>query len=208
MKRLLLPLLILFSAGCSEHILRYHGRSYRTITAGEQTWMAENLATKTYRSGRKIPLISDYNVWTELTTPGSCYYKNDPAKLKKYGMLYNWYAVDGGNLCPVGWMVPTNNDWNILEKNLGGQLRAGGRMKAVKGWKGSDLNADDIGFNALPGGYRLNEDFLEGFSAIWWSSSPVDSDYVWGRRIDYKNSELLNTLNNRQNGFSVRCIKK
>jgi uncharacterized protein (TIGR02145 family) len=198
---------LLALAGCSKDIVKYHGENYKVIKAGDHYWMAKNLATDKYRNGRKIPLIDSLTVWSDLITPGCGYYNNDNALLRKYGMLYNWYAVETGKLCPVGWRVASNEDWLSLENFLGGHLRAGGKMKSVTGWKGKHVSADDIGFNALPGGYRLNEDFIAGYSAIWWSSTEIDNRWVWGRRIDNVSAELLNTMNNRQNGFSVRCVK-
>ena len=224
---------ILVLAGCSRSFfshntspdIKYHNKRYIIIQAGEQSWMAENLATSTYRYGKKIPVIKDYNIWPEMKTPGCGYYKNDSSMLRKYGMLYNWYAVDGGKLCPMGWRVATHQDWNKLEEFLGGQFRSGGKMKAVAGWKYRHISGDDIGFKALPGGYRLNDDFLEGAEAIWWSSSVAmntdfqkgklseeykslaeNKDYVWGRKIVYNSTYLYSTLNKRENGFSVRCV--
>ena len=38
----------------------------------------------------------------------------------KYGQLYNWYAVDDERgLCPSGWHVPSDEDWQDLEVFLG-----------------------------------------------------------------------------------------
>lgn len=207
MRNTLYLFLLLAFTGCSKNLLTYHGKHYKTILAGDRYWMAENLATDSYRNGEKIPVITDYSVWTELYSPGCGYHDNDSAMLRKYGMLYNWYAVDEGQLCPAGWNVPTNDDWLDLENFLGGHMRAGGKMKSLTGWKGKHISADDVGFKALPAGYRLNEDFAEGYAAIWWSSSPIDSQWVWGRRIDSDSNELLTTMNNRQNGFSVRCVR-
>jgi uncharacterized protein (TIGR02145 family) len=226
MKVFIAFIMLIFLSGCSKEFVRYHGHKYKAIQAGEQYWMAENLATRSYRLGKKIPLVNDYNVWPEMTTPECGYLNNDTSKLRKYGMLYNWYAVNGGKICPFGWRVPSHEDWLKLEKQLGGQLPAGGKMKAVSGWKGKHVSGDDIGFKALPGGYRLNNDFLEGFEAIWWTSSVADSSYfqkvkldepyrslafnhvyIWGRKIVSNSTELISTLNQRENGFSVRCVK-
>ena len=217
--------LFILLTGCSKEWIRYHGIKYNLIRAGEQVWMAENLASASFRTGRKIPVVKDYGIWPELETPACGYYKNDTSMLRKYGMLYNWYVVGGGKLCPFGWHVPSNDDWLKLEEFLGGHLRAAGRMKAVSGWSGKHVSGDDIGFKALPGGYRLNEDFQEGESGKWWSSSVAvevdfrneiidsyykdlvsDYEFVWGRSID-SGTELQSTLNRRNNGFSVRCIK-
>jgi uncharacterized protein (TIGR02145 family) len=207
MKLVLITGVLILIPGCSKDLVRYHNHQYKVIKTDDLLWMSENLATDRYRNGKKIPLIKSLDVWQDLYTPGCGYYNNDTAMLHKYGMFYNWYAVNTGKLCPRGWHVATNDDWLNLENFLGGHLRAGGKMKSITGWKGKHVSADDIGFNALPAGYRLNEDFIEGSSAIWWSSSEVDSRWVWGRRIDNVSAELLNTLNNRQNGFSVRCVR-
>ena len=220
----LIALLIL--SGCSKEFVRYHGHKYKAIRAGDQYWIDENLLTKSYRSGKKIPLINDYNQWPEMITPACGNYNNDTSKIRTYGMLYNWYAVNQGNLCPKGWRVPSHKDWLKLEEQLGGQFIAGGKMKAVSGWKGRHVSGDDIGFKAFPGGYRLNGDFLEGTEAIWWTSSVADSSYfqnvslsepygslaksnvyIWGRKIVSSSSELFSSLNLRENGFSVRCVK-
>lgn len=229
----ILTIIFLFT-GCTKSFLpshgrqeiTYHGKRYKILKAGDQYWMSENLATSTYRYGKKIPLITNYDIWPDMKTPGCGYYQNDTSELRKYGMLYNWYAVNGGKLCPARWRVPSHEDWNKLEEYLGGQFRSGGKMKAVSGWKGNHVSGDDIGFNALPGGYRLNNDFLEGFEAIWWSSTVADSryfqkvepdepyrslaasnKYIWGRKIVYDSSVFYSTLNLSENGFSVRCVK-
>jgi uncharacterized protein (TIGR02145 family) len=208
MKSTILFLALVILTGCSSVLLKYHGKVYKTTLIENQHWMAENLATNRYRNGRKIPFIESPWVWKDLYTPACGYYGNDTVKLRKYGMLYNWYAVEKGKLCPYGWRVASNTDWDLLEKSLGGNQRAGGRMKAAKGWSSKDVSGDDAGFNAMPGGYRLNEDFNEGDAAIWWSSTPVDKEWVLGRRIQYASTEIYTTLNNRQNGFSVRCVSR
>ena len=218
--------LLILIAGCSGDILTYHGGQYHKVVIGTQTWMKENLASSSYRMGRKISLVRDTYIWPDMESPACGYYSNDTAMLKKYGMLYNWYAVDGGKLCPLGWRVPTNEDWDELERHLGGYKFAGGRMKAIVGWDGKHISGDDAGFNALPGGYRLNEDFQEGMSGIWWSSTIADEEsfqsedmgkaysdlmnsdlFIFGRRIDYGSTDLSTTLNKPDNGFSVRCVK-
>jgi uncharacterized protein (TIGR02145 family) len=233
MKTIIISALVIILSGCSRIFvtdggqeISYHQKQYKIIKAGNQYWMASDLATDSYRNGKKIPLITDYRIWPEMKTPGCGYYNNDTANLPKYGMLYNWYAVNTGQLCPYGWRVPSHEDWNRLEETLGGQFRAGGKMKGVAGWKGAHVTGNDIGFNAVPGGYRLNGDFLEGEDANWWSTTiadtryfqKVDMDeeykkrlgnntYAWGRKIRSVGPTLLSTLNLRENGFSVRCVK-
>ena len=226
MKELLILIAILILSGCSKEVIKFHGHKYKVIEAGSQYWLSENLKTNRYRSGRKIPLINDVSLWPEMTTKACGYYENDSSKLIKFGMFYNWQAVDGGKLCPISWRVPTDNDWIILEEHLGGEIRAGGKLKSVSGWKGKHVSGDDIGFNALPGGYRLNGDFQEGESVVWWSSSIAQVNaledkktgesfntddpskkWIWGRRLEMNLNNLMNTVNRPNNGFYVRCVK-
>jgi uncharacterized protein (TIGR02145 family) len=222
---LIISLLLLFT-NCSREILKYKGHRYQVIKAGKQYWMAENLASDTYRNGKKIPIIKDYSIWPELNSPACGYYKNDSSMLKRYGMVYNWYAINSGELCPIFWRVPTSEDWDKIEKFLGGEMMAGGRMKAKTGWKHFHISADDIGFKALPGGYRLNDDYDAGNSVVWWSSTVAKSKdfgndelgksykgfiqeqkWIYGRRIHYSSSSLMKTLNRPNNGFYIRCLK-
>lgn len=51
-----------------------------------------------------------------------------------YGALYNWYAVDtlsnrNKNVCPVGWHVPSQQDFLELINYLGGESVAGIQLK-------------------------------------------------------------------------------
>jgi len=226
MKKLFFPLLILIITGCSKEIVKFHGHKYKVVEAGNQYWFAENLQTTRYRSGRKIPVVKNVSQWPDLTTRACGYYNNDTARLRKYGMFYNWKAVDDGKLCPVRWHVPTDDDWLELEKHLGGDKFAGGRMKSVTGWKGKHVSGDDFGFNALPGGYRLNTDLQEGEAVVWWSSSIAQVNelenkntgesfatndpskkWIWGRRIEAPLTILMSTANRPNNGFYVRCVR-
>ena len=226
MKILLIPFLLLLLTGCSKEMVKFHGYKYKVIEAGSQYWLAENLKTDRYRSGRKIPVIKDVSLWPEMITKGCGYFNNDSSRLIRYGMFYNWEAVDGGKLCPLSWRVPTDKDWLALEEHLGGDARAGGKMKSVKGWKGKHVSGDDIGFNALPGGYRLNGDFQEGEAVVWWSSSIAKVNdledkktgesfstddptkkWIWGRRLEMNLNILMSTVNRPNNGFYVRCVR-
>ena len=227
MKKILFPFILLLLSGCSKEIVKFHGQKYKVIEASGQYWLAENLKTDRYRSGRRIPVINDLSLWPEMTTKACGYYNNDSSKLSQYGMFYNWKAVELGKLCPIFWRIPTDKDWLALEEHLGGSGRAGGRMKSVSGWKGRHVSGDDIGFNALPGGYRLNGDFQEGEAVVWWSSSIAQVNeledsktgesfktddpmkkWIWGRRLEMNMNVLINTINRPNNGFYVRCVRE
>ena len=82
--------------------------------------MADNLKTTKFNDGTEIPLVPDNTEWAILTTPGYCIYSYDETTYKDiYGLLYNWYTVNTGKLCPKGWHVPTIKEWIILTDYLG-----------------------------------------------------------------------------------------
>ena len=102
------------------------GNMYKTTQIGTQLWTAENLKTTKFNDGTPISNVTDNTKWESLSTPGYCWYNNDEATYKgTYGALYNWYAVKTDKLCPSGWHVPSNDEWNTLITYLGGEIAAG-----------------------------------------------------------------------------------
>ena len=196
------------------------GNYYHTVKIGSQVWMAENLKTSKYNDGRAIPLVTDNTHWAGLSAPAYCWYNNDESGFKAtYGALYNWNAVNTDYICPTGWHVPDDAEWTTLTTFVGGMSVAGGKLKE-KGtahwlWDNS-VSTDENGFTALPGGFRLMENFVSiGSLGIWWSSSefspgglpyrPEES----GRHLEMNNSYDYALLGNvlKLNGLSVRCLK-
>jgi uncharacterized protein (TIGR02145 family) len=100
--------------------------------------MVENLNVSTFRNGDPIPEAKTNEEWEKAgknKQPAWCYYDNDPKNGAKYGKLYNWYAVsDPRGLAPAGWHVPSQEEWEILIKNLQGT--ASEKMKTKDGWNG------------------------------------------------------------------------
>jgi uncharacterized protein (TIGR02145 family) len=197
------------------------GNIYNTVTIGTQTWMAENLKTTKYNDGSTIPLVTDNAAWAALTTPGYSWYNNDSVSYSAtYGALYNWYSLNTGILCPTGWHVPIDNEWKTLEMYLGlTQAEAdttgwrgteqGTQLKNTSGWNSGGNGTNNIGFSALPGGLRYSfGSFWDGGSkGHWWSSTEFDASYAWNRSIYYGYGNVFRLNYEKQNGFSVRCLK-
>jgi uncharacterized protein (TIGR02145 family) len=175
--------------------------------------MTKNLKTTRYSDGTDIPLITDRTVWSNLTTPAYCWYDNDTTnKDTYYGALYNWYAVNSGRLCPVGWHVPTDAEWTTLTDYLGGSKVAGGKLKetGTTDWMGSNKNStDDYGFTALPGGDRGKKGSFcsVGYYGSWWSSTEKSSTNAWYRMMHFASSHVSRKNWVKNWGHSVRCMK-
>jgi len=187
------------------------GNTYTSIIINGQEWMQQNLAVTKYRNGDPIPTGLSNTTWQNTTSGAYAIYNNDAANNTLYGKLYNWYAVnDSRGLCPTGWHVPSDGEWTTLETNLGGSSVAGGKMKATSGWNSPNTGAtNESGFTALPGGYRGYDGTYGdvGSYGHWWSSTVDGLTSAWYRILHYNGSNVNRLLNDKQFGFSVRCVR-
>jgi len=210
---LLLSFIFLISLNIFGQIVTdVDGNKYNTVKIGKQTWMKENLKTTKFNDGTGIPILTNNRKWIKLRTPSYCYYDNNAAKYKStYGALYNWYAVNTYKLCPEGWHVPSDAEWQVLVYYLGGDDIAGGKMKeaGTKHWESPNEATNESGFSALPGGYRFSYgDFgNQGYNEIWWSSAEYDSGGAWYRGLGCSESVVYRGYGYKEYGFSVRCLR-
>lgn len=185
------------------------GNEYATVSIGSQLWMAENLRTTHFNDGTPIPLVTDPLAWS-LDTNAYCWYDNDSATYANpYGALYKWSTVETGNLCPVGWHVPSNSEWGILEIYAGGAAVAGEKLKESTSihWFSND-GSNSTGFTGLPGGRRnLNGTFEFIHSVgIYWTSDETTPNHGWSKWM-YDNGPNLDSYGIEEDAFSVRCVK-
>lgn len=183
------------------------------VIIGNQVWMLENLDVEYFRNGDLIPQAKTAEEWENAgknSEPAWCYYDNDESNGSKYGKLYNWNAVnDSRGLAPEGYRIPSNAELTELTDNLGKENLAGIKMKGTNGWYESGNGNNSSGFSALPGGFRyINGSFSDiGKVGNWWSSSESDSNNAVSRFLNYYNADVFNYNSDKQNGFSVRCLK-
>ena len=178
------------------------GNGYNIVTIGTQCWTKENLRVITYNDGTAIPLNNTYTsgtvstIWQGLTTGAYTIYGNETrsgANATNYGLLYNWYASKGiattgsttyKNICPTGYHVPTDSDWNKLVKFIDSgadtsstsgtkSTTAGDKLKKNDALWTANTGTDDYGFSALPGGYRNNVGSFNSIRSIafFWSAT-------------------------------------
>jgi uncharacterized protein (TIGR02145 family) len=189
------------------------GNVYNTVQISTQIWMAENLKTTKYNNGALIPQVTDPDSWWQLTTPAYCWYNNNQVSYgNTYGALYNWYTVGTGNLCPSGYRVPTQTEWQTLITYLGGSTLAGIKAKetGTTHWSNPNNATNESGFTALPGGSRNPVDgtfqliYDRGY---WWSSTMEVSHAYYYIEMRYNWNNIMLTTEREQLAFSVRCIK-
>jgi uncharacterized protein (TIGR02145 family) len=197
--------------------------TYNTVTIGTQMWMVENLRTTTFTGAGAIPNITGNPEWAALTTPAYCWYDNDPTNEPVYGAIYNWFAVQSGNLCPTGWHVPTDTEVNTMELFLGippadinlydwrGTAQGvGTEMKNTTGWLAGENGTNTSGFAGLPGGYRYFADGTfqaETHWSYWWTATELDLTRAWNRQLDGTHTGVNKAAVEKQAGKYVRCIK-
>ena len=186
-------------------------RTYSTVTIGNQVWMAENLDWKfsdlTFRDG-----VDGNEITNNVNLAQAAYYDYDESTYgvngNKYGLLYNWTAVDyiNNHLSALGvpsdWHVPTHAEWTALVSAVGED--SGTKLKSTTGWS-SGAGTDDYGFSAVPTG-DWNNGFIDiGFYAYFWTSEPSGSD-AWCRFV-YSGKNVQKRIQYRYHGFSVRLVK-
>ena len=200
------------------------GNIYNTVTIGSQVWMKENLKVTHYQTGELLPNITDTAAWRLSETGGRCYFDNDSASYNAtYGALYNWYAVsDKRFIAPVGWHIPTESDWNKLEKyldytvdttatewlgtDIGGKLKEAGYVH----WNTPNIGAtNSSGFTALPAGGRSKDGIYGGIFQLgdWWAINTFDSTTAWKRYLYYYTQQIERSMWYKTCGWSVRCIR-
>lgn len=201
------------------------GNVYKTIIIGSQEWMAENLKVAHYRNGNLIPIVTPNSTWNNLTSGASCWQNNDSATYHcPYGKLYNWYAVtDSRQVCPTGWHVPTDAEFNTLIGFLDSEANltctscvqsavAGAQMKSpgTSYWFTPNVAANnESGFSALGAPTRdTNGNFgIMGIGTGLWTSTPANSFNSYCRELLYSSGNVLKDATGKDDGLSVRCLR-
>ena len=183
--------------------------SIKSVKIGDQVWMAENLNVAKFRNGDLIPEAKTDEEWVK-DQPAWCYYENNAENGKKYGRLYNWWALtDPRGLAPEGWHIPTAAEWEKLGASLGGIAVAGPKLRNATGWQNNSNNS--TGFSALPGGLRYETgQFSEiGATGLWWGSTQNDASGNMCHSLNGQNDWLgyFEGKAKQPYGFSVRCVK-
>lgn len=194
------------------------GKTYKTVGIKSQMWMAENL---------------NYDYQIDDVSYGSVCYDDDPSNCDKYGRLYTWAAImDSANtkcgwkyecspkypvqgICPDGWHLPENSEWETLIEAVGGAKDGAIPLKSKEGWSDNDAgvssNGTDLyGFNAIPVGYQMEN--ASGYTAedklvCYWS--PTEEGLHYGHIMEFHHytQNVKVSISLKHWGYSVRCVK-
>jgi uncharacterized protein (TIGR02145 family) len=141
-----------------------------------------------------------------------------------YGVLYNWTAAMDGEassttnpsgiqgVCPAGWHLPSEAEWDELTNYLGGTGVAGGKLKetGTTHWNTPNTGAtNETGFTALPGGNRSSNGSFGsiGYAGHWWSATEYSAASAWYRLMYGNNGSVSRNIYGKEVGFSVRCVR-
>lgn len=197
--------------------------------------MAENLKTIHFADGSAIPQPEGTSAWMNLgdSDMAYCWYDNSTTNRDIYGGLYTWAAAMNGagssnsnpsgvqGVCPDGWHLPSDAEWQELEMHLG---MSQGEADSV-GWRGTDQGAklketgtshwdspntganNSSGFTALPGGFRYGvESGYLGYRASFCSATEFDGPFAWYRYLFINNAAVHRSFNYKKDPRSVRCV--
>jgi uncharacterized protein (TIGR02145 family) len=239
----------------------HEGNIYNTVKIGNQCWTKENMRCTTSPSTGSS-LLSEYS--TAASKSASWHSGNishDPA----YGLLYNWCAavdtflVTGGapevanatsslklystfngyrrGICPIGWHVPSEQEWLQLltyvynqgflcddcddpyleDYNVSCIAKA---MSSTTGWNTDNdecsvgynmLSNNATGFKALPAGRYASGNYSSfgNYTYFWSSTEDYDRYSTWAYYTNwgYYYSNVERGETPKACKFSVRCVK-
>lgn len=185
----------------------YEGNVYPYIELGDLYWTAKNLVSTKLNDGTPIDFVEGGNdEWNSLTSAAYCYFENNPDNIQTRGILYNYYVVETGKLCPQGWRLPTKDEYSSLIEEVDGTGTIDPATLISPSWEGMD-GTNETGFSAMPCGLALSHWYMD--ECYLWSST-VDETAVDEMKYGYL--YLANYpwtgLNFAYAGMGVRCVKE
>ena len=182
----------------------YDGNTYPVIEINGVKWLAANLRTTHYNDGTEIPVVDGgTDAWDALTAPAACITENNADYREKYGLLYNYYAVEKGDLCPKGWKVPSKEELGLLPFN--DEKGAYSLMAPDENWSSGYNPTNTTGFSALPAGMSVGNGWMTG-DAYFWSSTCDDTQTFPASYLYLAMYSGIDT-HYKYAGMSIRCIE-
>ena len=226
--------------GAVTKVQDFDGNMYAVVQIGTQCWLAENLRTTSYGDGTEIVVGSSASA----ETPYIYYPNGEATNLNEYGFLYNWQAATYAQtttmapsgiqgVCPAGWHIPSENEWEILDLEVNGSAldfnnsfnsdgNFTGKLAKGCGWKQSanalapgnfsDEQRNVTGFGAVPAGWYTSENYtgFESSAAFWTCTEQNGENKIYTRHLNYDTSAMNRPHDDQllnRHAYSVRCIR-
>jgi len=174
------------------------GTSYPTVQMGSRCWMASNLNFGSY--------IFSSAMQTDNCVAEKYCLDNVASNCITMGGLYQWDEVmnyrnasEDQGLCPPGWHLPSEDEWNALFALFYNNAFAGDSLKP----------GGVTGFDAGLRGVRFNNVIYEfhDWAVMFWSSTVHGPNKAWAHGMNTYNHSVSYYPSHRNNAFPVRCIR-
>ena len=165
-------------------------QKYRLVKIADREWFGDNLNFK---------------------SEGSFCLDDDDNNCMAYGRLYTW--DDAQKVCPAGFRLPAQADFESLWNAAGADFNAGYLIKADYGWKGETNGNDTLKFSAMPAGNRFDDGTygnLAKFAFFWSADDSLEGIEQGSARVWYLTNKSMAfgyTSKAKNFGFSVRCVR-
>lgn len=220
---LLMPLLYkaqTFTCGDTLIDIR-DGKKYTTVLIGSQCWMKQNL-----NYGKTVSSYSSTTTHSDMfnnSIPEKYAPNGDSSKLPLYGGLYEWdevmnYSTAAGSqgLCPNGWHVPTDAEWQTMIASAGGTIVAatggygGNKLKNIGEGFAGGAGTNTSGFSARAAGDRDSYGIFYGLTLrfIFWTSTQTNPAQAYQYTLwAEKDTIARDGLIQKMTGLSCRCVR-
>lgn len=215
-----------------ETVKDHEGNEYAIKTYGSQTWMVENMKTKTTKDGKNI-LKCPANGQFSYEEPIAYYvYDKEAYTTAGRGYLYNFAAAN--EICPDGWHLPSVEDWRKLKDYMDKEytgvynddvVTVAKAMAAKSDWSPCDTvvgapgyhsasnNTSGFGLQPVGGYYTLagtdsNPDFYGYYHrTLLWTSTQNNVEYACAICLMFNDDTVRVQWPTIHQAFSVRCVK-
>ena len=159
---------------------------YNTIKIGSRYWMKDNL--------------------TYSTNGSSCSDDKQTNSCFALGRYYTWSAANSA--CPVGWHLPSKDEWQALIDSVGGIEVAGDALLGAD-WSGAGENADPYAFHAFPAGYfgNLTLQYQSNLVRYWSSTGYITGTSAYYMGLSDGSARATLDRYSVDHKLSVRCVR-
>jgi len=186
------------------------GQSYGTVKIGNQCWMAKNLNVGlmvNFSAGQSNNGIIEKYCYNNLSQNGDFY-----GGLYTWDEMMNYTKIKGAQgICPDGWHIPTDQEWQEMEMALGMSSSEASKSNT---WRGTDQGTQlgpegSSGYQALYSGRSVpgfGFTALESYEYIWTSDEAGDN--AWRRCLDIASPKVGRYDSfPKTYGMSIRCVR-